>query len=133
MHTRRPASSPGYFSCSDLVGLTFPRDSVPGTTISTMDSISELEVALDTLIKVMASAVAYLSRKAAHKQVNTVVPLTVLGTPESVSDDVLAAQREELVQGLVKQAKDVEQCIQKLPHFDHVTDQVRLCTQTSTY
>ncbi|PKI84461.1 hypothetical protein MVES_001716 [Malassezia vespertilionis] len=88
-----------------------------------MDRITPLEDALDTLIKVMASAIAYLSRKAGHEQVNARVPLTVLGTTEALPTETLAKNREELVHDLVAQAKEVEQCIQALPTWgDEYTD-----------
>ncbi|WFD47638.1 hypothetical protein GLX27_002290 [Malassezia furfur] len=83
-----------------------------------MDPITQLEDSLDTLLKVMASAIAYLSRKAGHKQVNARVPLTVLGTTEALPDDVLKANRDELVHDLVSQAKEVEQHIRALPSLD---------------
>lgn len=83
-----------------------------------MDPITQLEDSLDTLLKVMASAIAYLSRKAGHKQVNERVPLTVLGTTEALPDDVLKANRDELVHDLVSQAKEVEQHIRALPSLD---------------
>lgn len=83
-----------------------------------MDPITQLEDALDTLLKVMASAIAYLSRKAGHKQVNSRVPLTVLGNTEALPEEELAASREELVQDLVSQAKEVEQRIDALPVLD---------------
>lgn len=79
-----------------------------------MEPITELEDSLDTLLKVMASAIAYLSRKAGHKQVNQEVPLTTLGNTEGLSEDVLASNREELIEDLISQAKDVEQRISDL-------------------
>ncbi|WFD01625.1 hypothetical protein MOBT1_000301 [Malassezia obtusa] len=83
-----------------------------------MDPITRLEDSLDTLLKVMASAIAYLSRKAGHKQVNPRVPLTVLGTTEALPEDELRANRDELVHDLVAQAKEVEQHIAALPVLD---------------
>ncbi|WFD30949.1 hypothetical protein MSPP1_001975 [Malassezia sp. CBS 17886] len=80
-----------------------------------MDNIAQLEDAFDTLFKVMASAVAYLSRKAGHKQVNATVPVTLLGNTEALDNAVLQASRDELVQDLIVQAKDVEMRIQALP------------------
>ena len=82
--------------------------------VVTMEPITELEDSLDTLLKVMASAIAYLSRKAGHKQVNQEVPLTTLGNTEGLSEDVLASNREELIEDLISQAKDVEQRISDL-------------------
>ncbi|KAL4402609.1 RNA polymerase II transcriptional regulator [Malassezia pachydermatis] len=79
-----------------------------------MEPITELEDSLDTLLKVMASAIAYLSRKSGHKQVNQEVPLTTLGNTEGLSEDVLASNREELIEDLISQAKDVEQRISDL-------------------
>lgn len=83
-----------------------------------MDPITQLEDALDTLLKVMASAIAYLSRKAGHKQVNPRIPLTVLGTTEALPDEELASNRDELVHDLVAQAKEVEARIGSLPTLD---------------
>lgn len=83
-----------------------------------MDPITHLEDALDTLLKVMASAIAYLSRKAGHKQVNPRIPLTVLGTTEALPDEELASNRDELVHDLVAQAKEVEARIGSLPTLD---------------
>lgn len=83
-----------------------------------MDAITELENSLDTLLKVMASAIAYLSRKAGHQQVNAAVPLTTLGNTEGLTPEALAASRDELVDDLVAQARDVERRIYALPCVD---------------
>ncbi|WFD34089.1 hypothetical protein MCUN1_000921 [Malassezia cuniculi] len=80
-----------------------------------MDRVTQLEDAFDTLVKVMASAIAYLSRKASHKQVNARIPLTVLGNTEALTDDDLASNRQELVADLIAQAKDVQWRISQLP------------------
>lgn len=82
---------------------------------STMSAITELEDSLDMLLKVMASAIAYLSRKAAHTQVNPTVPLTTLGNTDAPSFEALQGTRAELVQDIVSQAQDVQLRISHLP------------------
>lgn len=82
---------------------------------STMSAITELEDSLDMLLKVMASATAYLSRKAAHTQVNPTVPLTTLGNTDAPSFEALQGTRAELVQDIVSQAQDVQLRISHLP------------------
>lgn len=82
---------------------------------STMSAIAELEDSLDMLLKVMASAIAYLSRKAAHTQVNPTVPLTTLGNTDAPSFEALQGTRAELVQDIVSQAQDVQLRISNLP------------------
>lgn len=82
-----------------------------------MGAIAELEDSVDMLLKVMASAIAYLSRKAAHKQVNPAVPLTTLGRTDVPSFEELQSTRAELVQDIVLQAKDVQRRIDTLPTF----------------
>lgn len=92
-------------------------------------ALTELEDALDTLLKIMASAIAYQSRKAGHRQVDPDVPLTTLGNTEGLSDEALAASRDELVHDLIAQAKDVERRIAALPVPDEDDDaQVRRWT-----
>lgn len=80
-----------------------------------MSAITELEDSLDMLLKVMASAIAYLSRKAAHTQVNPTVPLTTLGNTDAPSFEALQGTRAELVQDIVSQAQDVQLRISHLP------------------
>jgi len=90
-----------------------------------MDRVTQLEDAYDTLLKVMAAATAYLSRKAHHVQVNPSVPLTVLGNTEAASDEVLTSSRQEMVKDLVAQAKEVQWRIDQLPSDDLHPDSVR--------
>ncbi|WFD43282.1 hypothetical protein MPSI1_001943 [Malassezia psittaci] len=80
-----------------------------------MDPILQVDTALDTLLKIMASAIAYLSRKASHKQVNSRVPVTVHGSTEALSDEALEASRKELIHDLIAQAKELEHFIDLLP------------------
>lgn len=97
-----------------------------------MDAITELENSLDTLLKVMASAIAYLSRKAGHQQVNAAVPLTTLGNTEGLTPEALAASRDELVDDLVAQACDVERRIYALPCVD-ATEAVQVRWRTHAH
>lgn len=90
-----------------------------------MDRVTQLEEAFDTLLKVMASAIAYLSRRAPHKQINPRVPLTLLGNTEALSDEELAASSHELVSDLVRQAKDVQWRISQLPDTTDEPEDVR--------
>ncbi|WFD19037.1 hypothetical protein MCAP1_001252 [Malassezia caprae] len=83
-----------------------------------MLALTELEDSLDTLLKVMASAIAYTSRKSSHKQVHPQVPLTTLGNTEGLAPDVMAASQDELVSDLITQAKDVQRRISELPAMD---------------
>lgn len=92
-----------------------------------MVALTELEDSLDTLLKVMASAIAYTSRKASHRQVHPQVPLTTLGNTEGLAPDVMAASRDELVADLITQAKDVQRRIQELPATDD-SDEAQVCT-----
>lgn len=92
-----------------------------------MHALTELEDSLDTLLKVMASAIAYTSRKASHKQVHPQVPLTTLGNTEGLAPDVMAASRDELVNDLITQAKDVQQRIQELPGTDQ-SEEAQVCS-----
>lgn len=93
-----------------------------------MGSITELEDSLNMLLKVMASAIAYLSRKSGHTPVNAQVPLTVLGNTEALPPETLEASRDELVQDLISQAKDVQRRIDALPSRDISEDEhVRGC------
>lgn len=92
-----------------------------------MDRVTQLEDAFDTLLKVMASSIAYLSRKAPHMQINPRVPLTVLGNTEALADAELASNRHELVTDLVTQAKDVQWRISLLPDAADEPQDVRYC------
>lgn len=92
-----------------------------------MWALTELEDSLDTLLKVMASAIAYMSRKSSHKQVDPQVPLTTMGNTEGLPPDALNASRDELVSDLILQAKDVKQRIDALLITDTTEEaQVRM-------
>jgi len=91
-----------------------------------MLALTELEDSLDTLLKVMASAIAYTSRKASHKQVNPQVPLTTLGNAEGLAPDAMEASRDELIADLITQAKDLQRRIQELPSTDQ-SDEAQVC------
>ena len=73
----------------------------------------------------MASAIAYLSRKAAHTQVNPTVPLTTLGNTDAPSFEALQGTRAELVQDIVLFLAEGSCVVQKafeteeIPHRGH--------------
>lgn len=89
-----------------------------------MDRVTQLEEAYDTLLRIMAAAIAYLSRKAPHMQVNPTVPLTLLGNTEAIAPEDLASSRTELVEDLVLQAKEVSWRIDQLPKADEAGESV---------
>ncbi|SPO23050.1 uncharacterized protein UTRI_01728 [Ustilago trichophora] len=81
-----------------------------------MDVLTQLDSALDLLLSIMSSSIAYTSRKAIHMTLpSSTIPLTILGKTEAISVDEMDEAISELVTDLVEKAESIRSIILHLP------------------
>lgn len=113
-----PSTVPGA-SSSSAVPTASPMGPVAGA-----DPLTQLEAALDLLLQIVASTVAYLTRKAPHVAARADAPLSMLGATAAtilVDEQTMAASIDELVADLVRQASVVRGLIETMPAYDTQT------------
>ncbi|SPO24756.1 uncharacterized protein UTRI_01728_B [Ustilago trichophora] len=81
-----------------------------------MDVLTQLDSALDLLLSIMSSSIAYTSRKAIHATLpSSTIPLTILGKTEAISPTEMDEAISELVSDLVEKAESIRSIILHLP------------------
>jgi len=91
--------------------------------LSEMDRITQLQDGIDQLLTIMANSVNYLVSSANFKQVNPDIPITKT-REKAAPEEEFEANKRELVDDLIKKAKQIEILIKSLPVFDPEEEQI---------
>jgi len=91
--------------------------------LTEMDRITQLQDGIDQLLTIMANSVNYLVSSANFKQVNPDIPITKTREKAAPADE-FEANKQELVDDLIKKAKQIEVLIKSLPVFDPEEEQI---------
>jgi len=91
--------------------------------LSEMDRITQLQDGIDQLLTIMANSVNYLVSSANFKQVNPDIPITKTREKAATAEE-FEANKRELVDDLIKKAKQIEILIKSLPIFDPEEEQI---------
>ncbi|KAF9513904.1 hypothetical protein BS47DRAFT_1295675 [Hydnum rufescens UP504] len=98
--------------------------------LSEMDRITQLQDGIDQLLTIMANSVNYLVSSANFKQVNPDIPITKTREKAATAEE-FEANKRELVDDLIKKAKQIEILIKSLPIFDPEEEQARTIARLS--
>jgi len=92
--------------------------------LSKMDRITQLQDGIDQLLVIMSSSIHYLVNKTALRQVSPDIPID-RQREKADPEPVFEANQKELVNDLIRKAKQVEFLIDSLPGPDPEEVQVR--------
>ncbi|KDQ17606.1 hypothetical protein BOTBODRAFT_155686 [Botryobasidium botryosum FD-172 SS1] len=99
--------------------------------LSQMDRITQLQDGIDQLLVIMSSSIHYLVNKTALRQVSPDIPV-IRQREKADPEPVFEANQKELVNDLIRKAKQVEYLIESLPGPDPEEGQAQRLEELET-